>query len=269
MKVRTLKANEIQTRVGNTGKFGVNLLLYTDARIVADILDECVGAENWQDEYKDIKGSLFCGIGVYNDKKNEFIYKWDCGTESNTEKEKGQSSDAFKRAAVKWGIARELYKGPKVFIKCPTKEEKDQYGNSKYSLPKTGEAYRMILNAEVKEVEYDEDRNITKLVLTSTYKDDNDQWHNDEVIYSFGKDAPKTAPKQEPKKEEVKEPPKATMKDVSTKITKGGTDYLAELIKRTKTDQGKLLEHYGVTSLDEMTMGAFEECSKILESRLS
>ena len=81
---------------------------YIDARDVMDILDKVVGADNWQDDYKLIDGKLLAGIGIRTG-NNDWVWKWDTGTESNMEAEKGQMSDAFKRAGVKWGIGRFLY----------------------------------------------------------------------------------------------------------------------------------------------------------------
>lgn len=80
---------------------------YIDARDVMNRLDQVVGPENWQDDYRVINNQLFAGIGIYI--KNQWVWKWDTGTESQTEKEKGIVSDSFKRAAVKWGIGRFLY----------------------------------------------------------------------------------------------------------------------------------------------------------------
>lgn len=80
---------------------------YIDARDVMNVLDNIVGASNWQDDYKVINNQLFAGIGIYIN--NQWIWKWDTGTESQTEKEKGIVSDSFKRAGVKWGIGRFLY----------------------------------------------------------------------------------------------------------------------------------------------------------------
>jgi hypothetical protein len=80
---------------------------YIDARDVMRLLDEVVGAANWQDDYKVINDQLFAGIGINT--KNGWVWKWDTGTESQTEKEKGVVSDSFKRAAVKWGVGRFLY----------------------------------------------------------------------------------------------------------------------------------------------------------------
>jgi hypothetical protein len=80
---------------------------YIDARQVMDRLDEVLGIGNWQDSYEIIGGNLFCHLSVKIG--DEWVVKSDCGTESNVEKEKGQASDAFKRAAVKLGIGRFLY----------------------------------------------------------------------------------------------------------------------------------------------------------------
>lgn len=93
---------------------------YIDARDVMNILDEVMSPENWQSDFKEIKGNLYGGIGLrIND---EWIWKWDCGTESKTDGEKGESSDAFKRAGVKWGIGRFLYDIPMQFVKTNEKK---------------------------------------------------------------------------------------------------------------------------------------------------
>lgn len=85
-------------------------LAYIDARQVMDLLDEVVGPENWQTDYKDLNGKIYCGIAIRtNQMENVWVWKWDMGTESEYEAEKGEASDAFKRAAVKWGIGRFLY----------------------------------------------------------------------------------------------------------------------------------------------------------------
>ena len=80
---------------------------YIDARDVMTLLDEVCGAENWQSDFKDVSGQIYGGIGIKVD--GEWVWKWDTGAESNIEKEKGEASDAFKRAGVKWGIGRFLY----------------------------------------------------------------------------------------------------------------------------------------------------------------
>ena len=89
---------------------------YIDSRDVQNLLDEVVGAENWQDKYYEQKGMLFCSIGIKVD--DECVWKSDTGSESNMEADKGHSSDAFNRAAVKWGIGRFLYDLPIHYVKA-------------------------------------------------------------------------------------------------------------------------------------------------------
>lgn len=121
-------------RIQSINKTGdkASCVAYIDARAVQTILDEVVGAENWQSDFKEIKGNLFAGVGLRID--NEWIWKWDCGTESSTEKEKGEASDSFKRAAVKWGIGRFLYNQPIQWVKIKDKKPIDDKNNIIYDL---------------------------------------------------------------------------------------------------------------------------------------
>jgi hypothetical protein len=96
---------KIQTVTKDGAKASV--VAYIDSRAVMNLLDEVAGPENWQNKFHFDNGKLICGIGIFNGK--EWIWKHDVGTESDYEKEKGQFSDAFKRAAVHWGIGRFLY----------------------------------------------------------------------------------------------------------------------------------------------------------------
>jgi hypothetical protein len=98
---------------------------YIDSRDVQDLLDEVVGPENWQCRFEDIKGNLFCSIGIAT--ANGWVWKSDCGTESNMEQQKGEASDAFKRAAVKWGIGRFLYSLKIVYLKSNEVKTNNNY----------------------------------------------------------------------------------------------------------------------------------------------
>lgn len=118
---RDLRADEIEVRVAQANEWGVNLLLYKDARVDMAILDETVGQDNWQNKFYEHKGILFCSLGINTNYANKelpdrWIWKDDAGTESNTEAEKGNASDARKRAGFAWGIGRELYTSPVVRI---------------------------------------------------------------------------------------------------------------------------------------------------------
>lgn len=113
-KFRNLKANEIDCRVSQINEKGLSLLLYKDARVDMDILDETVGAMNWKRTHT--RENANCIIEIWDEDKKQWIGKEDTGTESFTEKEKGLASDSFKRAGFNWGIGRELYTAPFIYI---------------------------------------------------------------------------------------------------------------------------------------------------------
>ena len=125
--MRYLTADEIELRVGTVGAKGVTVLCYKNARVDRAILDEEFGQMNWVCDYKELKGRMYCGIGVWDENKQTWVYKWDCGTESNTEKEKGEASDAFKRAGFRWGIGIELYNSPFIFLPVATVKDGNRY----------------------------------------------------------------------------------------------------------------------------------------------
>lgn len=108
-----------------TCKFGKAMVVaYIDARSAQDLLDEVVGPENWQTKYEVINNNLYCSVGIKVERGSteEWVWKTDCGIESREDKEKGESSDAFKRACVQWGIGRFLYR--KGIVELPTKDYK-------------------------------------------------------------------------------------------------------------------------------------------------
>lgn len=162
MKFRALKASEIDCRIqsigqNKTGAVGTTILLYKDARVDMNILDETVGAMNWQREHSVVNGNLYCTISIWDEVKEQWISKSDVGTESNTEKEKGQASDSFKRAGFNWGIGRELYSAPFVYIQLDKSEYIERNG-------------KLTSNAKfkVKDIAYDESRNIVRLVVVDS-----------------------------------------------------------------------------------------------------
>lgn len=149
-KKRLLKAEEIECRVGQQtkDKSKYSVLLYKTARTDMDILDEVFGVDNWQVDYSMIGQMLFCTISVWSDVRNCWIRKSSNGTESNMEAEKGQASDAYKRAGFMVGIGRELYSAPKIWLDSSV---------SPYDL-------------EVDKIEYDEADKICTLVLSAKGK---------------------------------------------------------------------------------------------------
>lgn len=157
--IRKLYASEIECRVAQCGKKKdgtayCSILLYKDARVDMRILDEVYGPMNWQREHNLIGDRLYCTIKIYDPEKKEWIAKQDVGTESFTEKEKGQASDSFKRAGFNVGIGRELYTAPKIFVNLDAGEWDDKSGKV---VPK--------ITLDVKEIHYDGEGNICSLVL--------------------------------------------------------------------------------------------------------
>lgn len=157
-EIRLLTKDDIEVKVKKVLDGKALLLLYKTARVDMAILDEVFGVFNWCNEYKEIKGNMYCGVGVRESADQDFIWKWDCGIESREDEEgnqkKGEASDAFKRACFKVGIGRELYSAPVIYIKAETKQDgkvfklTDKY--AKYT---------------VKDIQYNENREITKLVI--------------------------------------------------------------------------------------------------------
>ena len=126
-KFRELRADEIDCRVASIKENGLSLLLYKDARCDQNILDETVGPMNWQ--RKHTRENRNCIVSIWDQDKGQWIEKEDTGTESNTEREKGLASDSFKRACFNWGIGRELYTAPFIWIHAKDCQiKKDQRG---------------------------------------------------------------------------------------------------------------------------------------------
>lgn len=186
MEFRKLKPEEIDVKVGSVSKKGYTLLLYKNARVDMEILDETVGAENWQRDHKECKGNLYCGIGINNpiiETENgkpviidRWVWKWDCGTESAFgDKEKGEASDSFKRAGFNWGIGRELYTSPMIFIFCETK-----YNETKRCYEIADEEKAKSNNFYVGDIKY-KDNKIVNVTLYN-HKTKADDWFFGEVL---------------------------------------------------------------------------------------
>lgn len=162
---RLLRKDEIECRIqslyegkgANKGKVSAVLLLYKDARCDMDLLDETFGPMNWQRDHKEVNGDTYCGIGVWDEEKKQWVWKWDVGEESNQSAIKGRASDGIKRADVNWGIGRELYTAPFMYIEINENEYyKDQ--NGKLKADKKTKFY-------VSDIRYNEKREINHLVI--------------------------------------------------------------------------------------------------------
>ena len=154
MKFRKLKASEIDCRVSTVTEKGCALLLYKDARVDQNLLDETVGNLNWQRSHQTIDGNLYCTVSVWDEEKKQWISKQDVGTESYTEKEKGQASDSFKRACFNLGIGRELYTAPFIWI-----------SSGKVTITEKNGKATTYDRFKVDDIGYDEDGTINRLII--------------------------------------------------------------------------------------------------------
>ena len=232
---RTLTADEIEARVQQVTNKGVILLLYKDARCDMALLDETVGPLNWKKSYS--RDNRNCTVSIWDNDKKEWISKEDTGTESNTEKEKGLASDAFKRACFNWGLGRELYTAPSIWI--PAEKVNIKNGNGRLS------CYDKF---DVKEIEYDDKRHITYLLIHDQNKKID--------VYEWGKKKQtqvKPEPKVEPEvKTETQSPPKAP----ETAKAPQKQELLNELVRRIATEHiyaSFILDAYKKQSLDDLS----------------
>ena len=154
--IRLLKAEEIECRVATINENGLSLLLYKDARVDQRILDESFGLFGWKRSHQCIYGKLYCTVEILNKETGEWISKQDVGTTSYSEKEKGQASDSFKRACFNWGIGRELYTAP--FIWIPV---------SKVTIQKKMDKYYCKENFLVQKIDYNTEKEIVGLKIAT------------------------------------------------------------------------------------------------------
>lgn len=171
-EIRLLNADEIDARVATVNQKGCSLLLYKDARCDMRLLDETFGSMNWTRSHEVIDGNLYCNVSVWDEEKKMWITKQDVGVESYTEKEKGQASDAFKRACFNFGIGRELYTAPFIWVNL-----------TNYDLNAQG---KIKTTFKVQSIGYNEKREINRLVIVD---------NKGNVRYEMGK---VIKPKEEP-----------------------------------------------------------------------
>lgn len=242
IKFRTLEPEEIELRVGMASAKGFSLLLFKNARVDMQLLDEVVGSLNWKRQHS--RDNANCIVSIWDDAKKEWVPKEDTGTESQTEREKGLASDSFKRACVNWGIGRELYTAPFIWISGHV--ETDQRARSGF---KADQKY--VGGLKVSAIEYTEKRTIKKLVIEDA---------NGDIAYSYG--TKKKASK--PKKEEPKEEPKPVEPQlISVEHAKEIKDGLEE----TDSNVTAFLSLFQVPSVDEMHESMYAKAMQMIEKK--
>ena len=236
MNFRLLRADEIECRVNQINEKGLTLLLYKDARSDMNMLDEVVGAENWQCKYEEHKGTLFCYIGIRVE--NEWIWKGDAGAPSNMESQKGEASDAFKRAAVRWGLGRALYSSPFIWV-----------DSSQYKSTKKGDRFQTYDKFRVTHIAY-QDGDITELRIV------NDS-NGGREVYSYGlQKAQKQASAKGTQNSTAKteKAPEIAPRGQNDYITELERDDLADRCAKDHIDVNALCLLYGIFSLEETTV---------------
>lgn len=159
--IRLLKADEIECRVSVINEKGLSLLLYKDARVDQKILDETFGIFGWKRSHQSIEGNLYCTVEIYDKESGEWVAKQDVGTTGYTEKEKSQASDSFKRACFNWGIGRELYTAP--FIWIPAGKAEIMYKEDQNKVKR----FYCNDHFSVSSIRYNDDREISALVVVN------------------------------------------------------------------------------------------------------
>lgn len=220
MEFRKLRADEIDCRVAQVKDTGVTLLLYKDARCDMNILDETVGSMNWTRSH--CRDNANCIVSIWDKNKKQWISKEDTGTESNTEKEKGLASDSFKRACFNWGIGRELYTAPFVFI-----------GADKCNIVTNGNKRACYDRFKVSEIGYDDSGKIDRLVIADS---------KGRTVYQYGE-----------KKEEKNQKPDNGV----TRVTQSHINTLRSIFMKKNIDEKKMLDIYGVSKIEELNINQF------------
>lgn len=227
---RDLRADEIECRVSTVNSKGCSLLLYKDARCDMNILDKTVGIMGWKRHHELINGNLFCTVEIYDDVKKEWISKQDVGTESYTEKEKGQASDSFKRACFNLGIGRELYTAPFIWIPAGAA-----------SIVKKGDKYTTYDKFKVSKISI-ENKKITGIEII------NEKTHT--VVFKMG----------------IGVQAKDTYED--TEIDEVKIELLRKKAREKKVNLEQIYERFGVTNLADMKTSQFKICMDMLEATI-
>lgn len=252
-KIRSLKPNEIEIRIQQVSEKGVQLLLYKDSRCDKRILDETFGVNGWKNRYEEIKGNLFCTISIWDEEKEQWIDKCDCGTESFSEKEKGEASDAFKRAGFNVGIGRELYTRIFYFANVPTKQNLQ---TKKYELVNKYEKF------EVAEIFTNEDTEKIEKIKIADSKGN--------IVFSYGYSKP--ANKKEEAKNEEKTIEMITDNQVKAIHILFGKIETSEnqVFKNFTNDKAKesVYKQFKIKSSKELTKANAIKMIELLESKI-
>lgn len=227
-EIRLLRADEIECRVAVVNEKGVSLLLFKDARVDQKILDETFTPFGWRRTHQSIDGNLYCTVEIWDQDKKQWIAKQDVGTMSYSEKEKGQASDSFKRACFNWGIGRELYTAPFIWIPA-----------GKVKIQRKGDKYVINERFEVKKIGYNRNREINSLVITTS---------GGQVVFS-----------------KIAEIGLAGMQEDAFSLDENSYAALNAELERTGVTMEAVLERYNINDASQMTPDVFKKAMASLK----
>lgn len=226
--IRLLKAEEIECRIAIVKDNGLSLLLYKDARVDQKILDETFGPFGWQRSHQNIDGNLYCTVSVYDKDSGTWVSKQDVGTTNFAEKEKSQASDSFKRACFNWGIGRELYTAPFIWIAA-----------DKVQIKANGDKYYCNDSFSVSSISYSEDREITELKIVNS---------KGILVYELKAKGAGENTQEEPQEKT---------------ITKAQMDSLKAELERTGVTMGAVQDRYKISEPETMSRTIY---NKVMEA---
>lgn len=256
--IRLLRADEIECRVSTINEKGLSLFLFKDARVDQRILDETFTPFGWKRTHQCIDGNLYCTVEIWDEEKGQWIAKQDVGTTSYSEKEKGQASDSFKRACFNWGLGRELYTAPFIWVpatKVNIQRQGDRYTTSNkffvhsigYNLQREISAL-VIINQngqKVFELKQKPERKQGQKSESQNRKPEKNSQKSEEQNQTQEDQKRKT----EAKREKPEESPKTQEKPASDKQFM----LLEKELKRTGISMEAVLSRYHLTGVEQMT----------------
>ena len=251
MKIRLLKASEIECRISMVSTKGVSLLLYKDARVDQRILDETFGMFGWKRSHQLIDGNLYCTVEVLNEGTGEWVSKQDVGTMGYTEKEKSQASDSFKRACFNWGIGRELYSAPFIWIPA-----------DKVNITRKGDKLCCYDRFFVTDISYSDTKEIEGLVIEN---------ESGEILYSWktGKQTKKKGAKAS-SQTGLNESEKADMTDAKAKaINRTQLTSLYKELSRTGVSMEEVKDRYKFDREEELSPELYKRVMAALANTIN
>lgn len=237
--IRLLKAEEIECRASVVRGNGLSLLLYKDARVDQRILDETFGPFGWKRSHQSIDGNLYCTVEVLDRESGEWVAKQDVGTTGHSEKEKSQASDSFKRACFNWGIGRELYTAPFIWVPADRADIRQKDGK-----------YYCTDRFRVSMVEYGKEREITALAIVNATR-------GNQTAYELGNPGGKTAGEagKDPGRQKTRKQKKTEEKGLSQKQM----DTLEGELQRTGVGMDAVKKRYRLEDPAAMSQETYEK----------